>query len=170
MVTVFTREENVRDFLESQDVGLVERVVNAVKRLVKEIKAAVQRIAKRNPETAAMLKQEADTLQEIADRFDRVRAMATEAWESEESARKAQWGERFSLKDAEPDYANLPDSAFYEDGRIYDYDFLTAQKDAKVVTVPSVGELMQNGRFERADVVEAGKRNAGGAKTARGYA
>ena len=49
MVTVFTREENVRDFLESQDVGLVERVVNAVKRLVKEIKAAVQRIAKRNP-------------------------------------------------------------------------------------------------------------------------
>ncbi|MGN0764657.1 MAG: hypothetical protein ACI4MK_14755, partial [Aristaeellaceae bacterium] len=71
MVTVFTREENVRDFLESQDVGLVERVVNAVKRLVKEIKAAIQRIAKSKPEAAAMLKQDADTLQEIADRFDR---------------------------------------------------------------------------------------------------
>ena len=170
MGTVFSREKNVRDFMESQDVGLVRRVVNRIKRVAKDIKAAILRLAEGNPETAAMLKQDADTLQEIADRFDRVRAMATEAWESEESARKAQWGERFSLKDAEPDYANLPDSAFYEDGRIYDYDFLTAQKDAKVVTVPSVGELMQNGRFERADVVEAGKRNAGGAKTASGYA
>lgn len=170
MATVFARDENVKDFLESQDVSLVERVLNVVKRLVKEIRAAIQRLAKRNPEAAAMLKQDADTLQEIADRFDRLGAMANALRESGAGGAENGGDARLSLKEAEPDYANLPDSAFYEDGRIYDYDFLTAQKDAKVVTVPSLDELMQNGRINRADVVEAGKRNAGGAKTARGYA
>ncbi|MGN1020563.1 MAG: hypothetical protein ACI4O7_09305, partial [Aristaeellaceae bacterium] len=100
----------------------------------------------------------------------RTRAMANEARESDAGTAETGGDTRLSLKEAEPDYANLPDSAFYEDGKIYDYDFLTAQKDAKVVTVPSLDELMQNGRINRADVVEAGKRNAGGAKTANGYA
>ena len=166
MGAVFSREENVQDFLQSQKKSLVDRVTNAVKRMVKAVKKAIRSIAQNNPEIEAMLKQDADTLQEIADRFDRLGAMARAVRESEAGVAET----KFSLKDAEPDYANLPDSAFYEDGRIYDYDFLTAQKDAKVVTVPSLDELMQNGRINRADVVEAGKRNAGGAKTARGYA
>ena len=118
MVTVFTREENVRDFLESQDVGLVERVVNAVKRLVKEIKAAVQRIAKRNPETAAMLKQDADTLQEIADRFDRLGAMANAVRESEGNADNRGGNDRLSIRDRNGNEMPVGEDAYEENKRI----------------------------------------------------
>lgn len=58
-------------------------------------------------------------------------------------------------------YEALPAEAYYKDGRIYDYDFLVAQKDMKIVDLPSIPELMKNGGFRKADIVKAGKRNAG---------
>lgn len=123
MATVFAREENVRDFLESQDVSLVERVLNVVKRLVKEIRAAIQRLAKRNPEAAAMLKQDADTLQEIADRFDRLGAMAYAIRESEAPSKQGgsesnARDERFSLRDSQGNEVNLSENEL-EDNKDY---------------------------------------------------
>ena len=82
MVTVFATEKNMQEFLESHDQSIVEKVISTLKRLLKEIKAAIQRIAKNNAEAAALLKQDADTLQDIADRFDRLAVMAGSVRES----------------------------------------------------------------------------------------
>lgn len=82
MVTVFATEKNMQEFLESHDQSIVEKVISTLKRLLKEIKAAIQRIAKNNAEAAAMLKQDADTIQDIADRFDRLAVMAGAVRES----------------------------------------------------------------------------------------
>ncbi|MBQ8654975.1 MAG: hypothetical protein IJ507_08535 [Clostridia bacterium] len=66
----------MQDSLGSCNRTIVEKLVSTIKRIVQEMKNAVQRIAGNNAEAAAMLQQDADTLQEIADRFDRLAVAA----------------------------------------------------------------------------------------------
>lgn len=76
---------------------------------------------------------------------------------------------KYSVIKPKASYAGLQDSDFYQNSKIYDYDFLVAQKDAKIVQVPSITELMHNSRFNKVDIVAAGKKNAGYATTPDGH-
>ncbi|MGN1020860.1 MAG: hypothetical protein ACI4O7_10905, partial [Aristaeellaceae bacterium] len=59
---------------------------------------AIRSIAKGNPDIEAMMQQDADTIREIADRFDRLMAMANEGRESEGSTAEGNEGYKYQLK------------------------------------------------------------------------
>lgn len=71
-------------------------------------------------------------------------------------------------------YKNLPADAFYKDGRIYDYDFLTAQKDMVVLkNLPSLNDVKTNNRIDNDKVVSMGIQSclgAGAKKVGNRYA
>lgn len=74
-----------------------------------------------------------------------------------------------STREAVMDYASAEDEDFHRNGRIYDYDFMVAQKPISVVPIPSVNTLMGSGRFSRSEVAEAGKRSVQGAANEKGH-
>lgn len=82
------------------------------------------------------------------------------------TARNAQEGAKFSDRDYS--YDGLPADAYYTNGRIYDYDFLTAQKDMTVVeNLPELSMLQTGGKIDTDKVVKRGFLNVlnnGGAK------
>lgn len=73
--------------------------------------------------------------------------------------------EQRKVQQPEPGYQNLGDDAFYKDGHIYEYQFLVQQKDAKIVQIPSLDELMQHGSSRR-DIVKRAKEKIAGRETA----
>ena len=65
---------------------------------------------------------------------------------AEEIAGKIREGEDVR-KNERYDYGQYPNSAFYENGELYSYDFLTAQKEMTVVEVPTMEELDSNKEY-----------------------
>ena len=57
-------------------------------------------------------------------------------------------------------YENLSTSDFYENKKIYSYDFLVAQKNIKVIEVPSLNEIFTDGKIVSNDIESVGKENA----------
>lgn len=114
------------------------------------------------------------SLQEILDRGTTDLSVdTTEMVEDEETnereKRYREQGVKYSTRDEIIDYADASSDDFHKDGRIYDYDFMVRQKPAKVVVIPSVDNLMKNGRFSRSEVVESGKAGIVGPANEKGH-
>lgn len=66
-------------------------------------------------------------------------------------------GEKRSVRDG---YANIPTDAYYKDGRIYDYDFLVAQKPMHVVKLKRLSDVLTEGKIDRKNIRDKAMENA----------
>ena len=66
------------------------------------------------------------------------------------------------LSDRDYSYDNLSSSDYYQNGHIYSYEFLTAQKDMIAVELPQTGILSDgDGKIDDSKVISMGVKNAG---------
>lgn len=150
--------------------SLFEKLGQKLKEIIDRIKAALQQLtpsrnAKRLMDAAGeysdnLVKAYDAALREAGSNVQLVKEQDVESVEAEED-------EKFSLRGK--GYSSAKDTDFHQDGKIYDYDFLTMQNPAKVVTIPSLNTMMNGGRFERSVIVENGKNNAPGDADEKGH-
>ena len=69
-------------------------------------------------------------------------------------------GKRAAEQNAKTSYEGLSADAYYTDGRIYDYDFLVAQKPMNAVVMPKIGEGEGWTNIDRDVAIERGIQNA----------
>ncbi|MBE5803314.1 MAG: hypothetical protein E7316_02265 [Clostridiales bacterium] len=107
MVEVLATEENVRDLMENHTT-LGEKVLGFIKRFLNNIRTMLRNMGGKNAEARAMLEQTEETLQQIAEHFNRVMIEVNAVRESG-SAAQSDGGVKYSLSGEDSEVEHIKD-------------------------------------------------------------
>ena len=137
--------------------GLFNAIKDWLQNYVETVKEAFQGVSAVHEEARAVESWEQEKLDKFVDLWYKG---LTEAAERAAKSPAGKGGEA-KLQEREDDlsYENLPANAFFTDSRIYDYDFLTAQKPMKISSMPPIPHWSMTAKDIRDNARESAEKN-----------
>ena len=147
-----------RELLDA-DASVVEKLLHRIEDIKEALARRKDAAAKETFEEVRKAEQMfLDALAEKGMRFEKGKIIGANEEEEKESLSNQQT-EKAQKSQKEYNYGT-DNIDYFKDSRIYSYDFLTNQKDMKVLEMPSFYDIFSNGSLDRSHIVSVGKRNA----------
>ena len=151
------RRTKVMQAMAEQKPGLFQAVKEWMQEWIQAVKEAFLGVSEVHDEARAVAQMETERLEKLVELWDKGLMEASER--AAKSPAREGGAVKYQEREDDLSYENLPANAFFTDSRIYDYDFLTAQKPMKISSMPPIPHWSMTAKEIRDNARDSAEKN-----------